>query len=145
MVYEKIKEFKKKYPSTIAWRCKAHSSIIERHLNPDEEVLYAFAAQKSESSTEMFHTFAIALTNKRLVLGQKRVFFGYFFLSITPDMFNDLSVDSDIEKKKIIIDTLKEVVTLSNIDKNALPEIETKISEFMMNEKRKYGIKEDTK
>ena len=35
------------------------------------------------------------------------------------------------------IDTIKEFVAISNIDRNALPEIETKITEFMMEEKRK--------
>ena len=40
---------------------------------------------------------------------------------------------------KIYIDTVKEFVTFSNIDRNALPEIETNISEYMMNEKRKIA------
>ena len=31
----------------------------------------------------------------------------------------------------------------SNIDKKALPEIETNITEFMMEEKKKYVIKKD--
>ena len=39
---------------------------------------------------------------------------------------------------KIIIDTVKEVVTLSNIQRDALDEIETNITEYMMKEKQKY-------
>ena len=34
--YEKLKEFKDKYPATVAWRLKAHSKVIEKHLNPGE-------------------------------------------------------------------------------------------------------------
>ena len=44
LVYEKIVEFKKKYPMTVAWRLKKHAKIVDMHLNPGEEVLYAFAA-----------------------------------------------------------------------------------------------------
>ena len=40
---------------------------------------------------------------------------------------------------KITIDTVKEVIILTNLDKKSLPEIETQISEFMMREKQKYG------
>ena len=43
----------------------------------------------------------------------------------------------------ITIDTVKEMVNLSNIDKKALTEIETNITEFMMEEKKKYIQKTD--
>ena len=46
IVYEKAKQFKKRYPLTIAWRLKKHSKIIDLHLNPGEEVKYVFACQK---------------------------------------------------------------------------------------------------
>lgn len=136
--YEKIKEFKKRYPFTIAWRLKKHCKIIDMHLNPGEEVLYAFAAQKNDNPLDIITTYVIVLTNRRLLLGTKRVFFGYFFTSITPDMFNDLKVRMGIIWGKVYIDTIKEFVTLSNISKKALPEIETKITNFMIKEKQKY-------
>ena len=41
---------------------------------------------------------------------------------------------SDIE-----IDTVKENIYISNIDPKGAVEIETKITEFMMSEKKKYG------
>ena len=44
---------------------------------------------------------------------------------------------------RVIIDTIKEVVTVSNLSKKALPEIETEISTFMMKEKMKYARKEE--
>ena len=142
-VYEKLKEFKKKYPSTIAWRLKSHAGVIEKHLNPGEEVTYAFAAQKGLSSIDIFSTFAVILTNKRILLAQKRVLFGYTFLAITPDMFNDLTVNSGIIWGKVSIDTIKETVLLSDISKKAMNEIETQITEYMMEEKKKYTLKKD--
>lgn len=143
IVYNKVKRFKKEFPFTITWRLRSHSKVIEKHLNPDEEVLYVFAAQKGFSSFDIFSTYVVALTNKRIVLAQKRVLFGYTFLTITPDMFNDLTVKSGILWGKVYLDTIKEVTILSNISKSALNEIETEITEYMMNEKRKYIGDED--
>ena len=138
-VYEKVKEFKKKYPMTVAWRLRKNSKIVQKHLNPGEKVLYAFVAQKNDRFYDLFSTGVVVLTNKRLLVGRKRVVFGYFLDSITPDLFNDLKVLAGVFWGKIQIDTVKEIVTLSNIDKAALPEIETNISEYMMKEKKKYA------
>ena len=136
--YDLVKRFKEKYPLTIAFRLEKHSEIIEKHLNPDEEIIYAFVAQKNASVFEIFYTNVIAITNKRIMIGTKRLFFGYFFLTITPDMFNDMTVRKGIIFGDVVIDTIKEQVVLSNIDSKALPEIETIISEYMMTEKKKY-------
>ena len=138
-VCEMVNEFIKKYPMTIAWRVKKHSKVVEKFLNPDEEVKFAFAAQKNDSTTDIFNTYVVALTNKRIILGRKRLFFGFFYTSITPDMFNDLTVKMGIVWGKIYIDTVKELVVLSNIDPKALDSIETNITEYMMNEKKKYA------
>ena len=143
MVYEKIKEFKAKYPATIAWRLKAHSKVVEKYLNPGEEVRFAFPAQKGNSSMDFFSTFIVVLTNKRILLAQKRVLWGYTYLAITPDMFNDLTVSSGIIWGKLYIDTVKETVMLSNISKGAMDDIETEITEYMMAEKQKYTKGED--
>lgn len=143
MVYEKLREFKKKYPMTVSWRIREHARIIEKHLNPGETILYAFAAQKNNVSYDIVSTYAIVLTNKRIMLASKRVLFGYFFTTITPDLFNDLKINTGLLWGKIYIDTIKEFVVLSNIDKEALPEIETKITEFMMSKKRKNENADD--
>lgn len=137
-VYERIMAFKHRNPGGISWRVKAHSKVIEEHLNPGEEVLYAFAGQKGLSTLEIFNTYAIAVTNKRIMVAQKRVLFGYIFISITPDMFNDLTVVTGLVWSKVVIDTVKEVITLSNVSKKAVKEIETAITEVMMREKKKY-------
>lgn len=141
-VYEKLKEFKKNYPKTIAWRLKKHAKIIELHLNPGEEIKYAFAAQKNNNPFDMISTYAVVLTNKRILLATKRMVFGYFFTAITPDLFNDLKVEMGMIWGKVVIDTVKEEVYLSNIQREALDDIETKITEYMMKEKKKYAKKE---
>ena len=137
--YEMVRRFKNKYPSTIAFRLKQHCKVIDMHLNPEEEIIYAFAAQKNESSLQMFNTNVVALTNKRIMIATKRVIWGYFFISITPDMFNDITICRRLFWGDVSIDTIKEMVVLSNIDPKALPEIETIISEYMMEEKQKYA------
>ena len=136
--YQKLKEFKTNYPLTVAWRLKAHSQVIEGHLNPGETVNFVFAAQKGHSSFDIFSTFIVVLTNKRILLAQKRILWGYTYLSVTPDMFNDLTVSSGIIWGKVYIDTIKETIILSNISKDALDAIETQITEYMMGEKKKY-------
>ena len=138
IVYEKMVAFKKKYPMTIGWRLKQHAKIIDTHLNPDEEVSISFASQKNDNPLDIITTYAVVLTNKRILLGQKRLLFGYFFKAITPDMFNDLTVKMGIIWGKVIIDTVKEKVILSNIQREALDDIETAITSYMMEEKTKY-------
>ena len=139
ITYELAKQFKRKYPLTIAWRIRKHCKVIDKHLNPGEEVLYVFMGQKNLSSFDFVNTNLVVLTTKRLMIATKRLLFGYFFIAITPDMFNDLTVIDGIIWGKIKIDTVKEEVLLSNIDPKALPEIETKVSDYMIKEKRRYA------
>ena len=142
--YDMVKKFKEKYPITISFRLKEHCKIIDTHLNPGEEVLYAFAAQKNDSPLMIVNTNVVALTNKRIMIGTKRLLWGYFFVSITPDMFNDLTVNRGLIWGTVTLDTIKEEVVLSNIDPKALPEIESIITEYMMEEKKKYASREKT-
>lgn len=138
LVYQKALEFKRKYPSTIAWRLKAHAKVIDKHLNKDEVVKYVFVGQKNDCWYDIITTNIIVMTNKRLLLGSKRLLFGYFFTSITPDLFNDLKIKSGLFWGRVYIDTVGEFVTLTNISKKALDEIETNITENIMHEKKKY-------
>lgn len=138
-VYNQVKKFKKNFPWTIAWRLKAHSKVIAKFLTPDEEIRYVFAAQKNDKWYDIITTYVIVLTNKRVIMAQKRLIIGYLYTTITPDLFNDLKVKMGLIWGKVYIDTLKELVKLSNIQKSALPEIESNISGFMIAEKKKYG------
>ena len=106
VVYKKVKEFKRKFPMTIGWRLRANSKVIEQFLNPGEEVLYAFTAQKNDNPLDIVTTCVVTLTNKRILIGQKRVLFGFLYTSITPDMFNDLKIRMGLIWGKVILDTI---------------------------------------
>ena len=73
----------------------------------------------------------------------KRLIFGYFFRMITPEMFNDLTIKNGILWGKVIIDTVKEEVVLSNIDSRALSEIDDNITMYMLEQKRKFKESEN--
>lgn len=141
-VYKKALEFKRKHRGGVVWNLKEHCNVVEKHLNPGEEVRFVFAGQKNEKFYELFQTCVVVLTNKRILIGQKRVVWGYFLSSITPDLYNDLLVYQGLIWGKIKIDTIKEEVTISNLPKSGLDDIETEISEMMMEEKKKYGKEE---
>lgn len=137
-IYTKISEFIKKYPFTVAFRLGQHCKVIDKHLNPEEEVIYAFPAQKNISPIDIFSTCVVAFTNKRILVAQKRVLPGYRLNSITPDMFNDFQVYKGIIFGRIDIDTVKEVVQFSNLDPRCLREVETNLSEYLLKEKPKF-------
>lgn len=139
-VYDLVSKFKAKYPGTVAWRIKKHAAVIEEYLNPGEEVVYAFCGQKNNDWWDLFTTCVVVLTNKRILIGQKRVVWGSFYNQITPDLYNDMQVYKGLSWGKITIDTVKEEVVISNLSKESLDEIETNVSEFMMNAK-KLGYK----
>ena len=138
-IYETVAEFKRKYPLTIGWRYKKNASVIEKHLAEGEYVQYAFIAQKNNNPLNILGSAVVALTNKRILIGRKRVVIGYFLDSITPDLFNDLKVVGGIIWGKVYIDTVKEFITLSNISNDALAEIENEISTYMMEQKKLYA------
>ena len=139
-VYEQVLMFKAKYPHTITWfRLRKHAAVVEKHLNPDEEPLYTFAGQKDGSPLSIFNTCVVCLTNKRIIIGQDSIVVDYTLNSITPELFNDMQVYSGILFGKVTIDTLKETIEISNLDKRALAEIESSVTSFMIAEKKKFA------
>ena len=138
IVYKSVKEFLRKYPKTIAWRIKKHSSVVEDHLNDDEVVLYSFAGQKNSNLMQPFFTTVVVFTNKRMLLGRKRYLGRYYYTSITPDMLNDFEIKTNILYGVVEIDTVKEHFYMGCLDKKSLPAIEDALSKYMVNEKLKY-------
>ncbi len=136
-LYQRVSEFMKRYPLTMVFRLSQHIKVLNKHLNEGEEVFYIFPAQKNTSIFDIFSTCVVALTNKRLLIAQKRVVPGYRLNSITPDLFNDFQVFRGLIFGKVNIDTVKEVVQLSNLDPRSLTEIETNLSEYLLKEKPK--------
>ena len=144
-IYRQARKFRRKYPLTLAFRLRAHSKILAKHLNPGEKIKYVFAAQKGTSSLDIVSTYVIAITDKRIMIARKRFVFGYFFIAVTPDMFNDIKVKMGIVWAKVEIDTIKEFIILSNVQSKAAKEIETAITQYVLKEKRKYLNKDDKK
>ena len=137
-IYKLCTDFLRKYPFTITWRIRQHSKVIGKHMNPGEEIIFIFPAQKNANVMNIYSTCLVALTNKRILIGQKNLLWGYKLISITPDMFNDFEVFKGMIFGKLDIDTIKEVVRLSDIDPRALPEIETALSEYLLKIKPKF-------
>ena len=142
-IYQMAKEFRQKYPRTIAWRLLKHSNIVEKHLHNGETVSYVFCGQKNISSLMWNKSCVVAITNERLVIGQKRLLWGYFFTTITPDVYNDFKVINNLIWSDILIDTLDEEVYISNLDPNGAIDVQKHITKFMMEEKKKYATKKD--
>lgn len=141
--YELLKKFTNKFSGSVAWRVKKHCKIIDMHLNSNETINFIFAGQLDIKPLSLFNTGVIAVTSERLIIAQKKLIVGYKFSSITPDLYNDLTVRSGIIWGTIIIDTVREQVYISDLDKEALPEIETEITMFMQEAKKKYAKKKD--
>ena len=138
VVYNSVKDFLRKYPATIAWRVKKHSSVVEEHLNDDEVVLYSFAGQKNSNFMQPFFTTVVVFTNKRMLLGRKKYLGRYDYSSITPDMLNDFEIKTSILYGIVEIDTVKEHFYIGCLGKRSLPSIEDALSKYMVNEKLKY-------
>ena len=112
--------------------------MLTKHLNKDEKIIYVFPAQRNTNPFNVFATCIIAFTNKRIIIAQKRVLWGYTFVSVTPDMFNDFEVYKGMIFGRLDIDTIKEVIRLSDISPKALVEIETNLSEYLLKVKPKF-------
>lgn len=142
-IYSMALRFKKKYSGTIAFNLRKHSQVVESVIDNDEKVLYVFCGQKDDTHKMIFDTCVVALTNKRIIVGQKRILWGYQITTITPELFNDLKINAGLLFGKVEIDTVKENLFISNLDKASLDEIETNVNNIMLENKRR--IKESVK
>ena len=132
-VYESCRNFIKKYPRTVAFRVKKHSSVVEQHINDDEVVLYSFVGQKNSNLLQPFFTTVVVFTNKRMLLGQKKYLGRYYYTSITPDMLNDFELKTSLFFGSVEIDTVKEHFFINCLDKRSLPSIEDALSKYIIN------------
>ena len=139
-VYKLAARFKRKYPNTIAIRLKKHAEVIEKIIDKDEQVLYAFCGQRNDTHKLLFDSCIVALTNRRIIVGEKRALFGYYLITIKTDLFNDLKLSTGMFWGKIEIDTVKEHVYISNLDKRSLDEIETNIHQIVAENKKRTSM-----
>ena len=138
-VYKLAARFKRKYPNTIAIRLKKHAEVIERVIDKDEQVLYVFCGQRNDTHSLLFDSCIVALTNKRIIIGEKRALFGYYLINVKMDLYNDLKLTTGIFWGKIELDTVKETVFISNLDKRSLDEIETNINKVVAEYKKRIS------
>lgn len=138
-VYKLAVRFKRKYPNTIAIRLKKHAEVIERVIDKDEQVLYVFCGQRNDTHSLLFDSCIVALTNKRIIIGEKRALFGYYLINVKMDLYNDLKLTTGIFWGKIELDTVKETVFISNLDKRSLDEIETNINKVVAEYKKRIS------
>ena len=53
-IYDKVYKFRWTYGKGLTFRHKSHSKVLEEYLDSDEEVSFAFAAQKNGSSKDIY-------------------------------------------------------------------------------------------
>jgi len=137
--YELVQDFNRRNKGTVRWfRTRKHADLVDRSLNPNEKVLFAFVGQYDDSHGTLFDTAVLALTNDRVIVAQDRLILGYKVISITPDMFNDISIDAGLIWGFVTIDTIKEKIYFSNMSKKGLLEIKKMISSYMLEAKKKF-------
>ena len=96
-----------------------HFGIIEKNLRDDETVLFAFIGIHNYISVSKHDSnFAYAVTDKRILLGQKKVI-GENFQSIALNKINDISFTSGIAYGVITVDAQTERFNVAVIKSQA--------------------------
>jgi hypothetical protein len=105
IVYEKILRFKNKYPSTFALRLKKHAEVAEKSLMKGEKVYEAYCA-----CNENFRSYAIVITDKRIILAHKNLMFGYHVESISKDKIYKIDNEQGFKWSEISLNSLTETI-----------------------------------
>lgn len=114
-----------------------HFGIIEKNLGNDENVLFAFIGLHNYVSISKHdNNFAYAVTNKRILLGQKKVI-GEVFQSIALNKINDITFQSGVAYGVITVDAQTEVFNVAVI-KSQANNINKKLHELL------YQLKEES-
>lgn len=111
---------------TANWRLK-HFKVVENQLKEDEEVLVAFIGLKNyESLSKHEQNWAYAITNKRIIIGQKGLI-GEKVDVISLRDLNDVSFKKGMIYGILTIDTIKEKfnVGLDKISATSIHELVT--------------------
>lgn len=137
--YNFVHDFQKKYPLTISWfRLKKHAKLLDKNLYPDEKIIYAFPGQIHSAGNGIFNTGIFAITNKRIITAQDRLIIGYKINAITLDLYNDLQVSAGVIWGSVTVDTVKETLVFTHIQKSGLIEIQKSITSYIIKSKKEY-------
>ena len=100
------------------WSIK-HFKVLENNLRDDEEVLMTFIGlYKFRSIGVHDNTYAYAITNKRMIFGQKKIV-GENFKTVLFDRVNDISSSTGAVFGVVTIDTLGEIFNVGVAKKTA--------------------------
>lgn len=136
-IYESVKAYKDKYPSTLAFRLKKHAEVVEKNIKKDERVLYTFCGHgiagntSVENGASSYGTVVVALTNKRIVIGHKGLLFGSKIKSIDMKKYNDMTVDKGLIWSSLNIDTFKEEFKVAGLTAEGANEAEENVSRII--------------
>lgn len=119
----------------LGWGQKSFK-VVEKQLLPDEDAKICFIGLHNYVSMSQHDgNFAYAITNKRLILGQKRVL-GENVKIIELNNLNDITKSTGMLSGDIIFDTYKEkfVVNFTDVTANKLyPKLQAFWEEFKLN------------
>lgn len=112
------------------WGVK-HFEILENNLIDNEEVKMTFIGLHNyKSSTKHDGNFAYAVTNKRIIFGQKQTIAGEKFKTVSLNNINDITFTSGLVFGIVTVDTTKETFSVA-LDKNFAKAINGKINEVI--------------
>lgn len=116
------------------WALK-HFSIIEHALAPDENVLICFIGLHNYvSMTKHDKNFAYAITNKRILMAQKKLI-GEVLQTVSISQLNDITFKSGLALGILTIDTVKECFNVS-LNKDSAKNISDRIHTILLNLKQ---------
>ncbi len=113
-----------------SWALK-HFQLIEKSLGSDEEILMCFIGLHNYiSSSKHDSNFAYAVTNKRIIMAQKKML-GEIIQTVSLKNVNDITMTTGAITGIITIDTVKETFNVA-INKSAARNINDKIHELIL-------------
>lgn len=120
------------------WGVK-HFLLVQKALQPDEEVLMCFIGLHNYvSSTKHDQNFAYALTNKRFIMAQQKLV-GENLQSVYLDNLNDITFSSGIVFGVLTFDTIRERFNIA-VDKVSAKSISDKAHEILLTLKQKNSM-----
>ena len=125
------------------WAIK-HFTLIEQALAADEDVLMCFIGLHNyRSATNHDSNYAYAITNKRIIMAQKRMI-GQTFQTVDIDNLNDITMSTGMLMGIVTIDTIKEHFNVA-VEKSQAMSINKSIHDVLFSIKQKKKSAENVK
>lgn len=125
------------------WNVK-HFTVVENQLSEDEEVLFAFVGLYNFiSMTDHGHNYAIAVTNKRIIAGQKKLL-GENVNVISRKHLNDVSKSTGAMMGILTIDTFKETFNVAT-NKKEIDAIHEGVNRILFDDEHKEAVTKSDK